>query len=90
MQLDNLPVFGGQGFDVDGMRQWRIDVDNGGDLLAVGQSQCGGQSRIDLNRGDLLIPSTTTGGVDPVSSDYGRYLALAGHASPAEVYGALG
>ena len=26
MQLDHLPVHGGQGLDVDGMRLWRIHV----------------------------------------------------------------
>lgn len=88
MQLDDLPVIRGQGLDIYCMRQWRVGMDGCHDLLAFVQPQSIRQSRIKFDEGNVLLSQARA--TQPISSDYGGNLFLAGHASPAEVDGLLG
>ena len=55
MQLDDLPVFWSQGFDVDRVRNRRVDMYRRGNLLALGEAQSVGQCCIELDHLYLLV-----------------------------------
>ena len=78
MQLDHLPVCSCQGLDVDGMRLWRIHMQQQSKLLTIVQAKYPCERCIYLELWYVLISSTCK----PVSSHHRRNLCLALHACP--------
>jgi hypothetical protein len=60
MKFDNIPIGRGEGLNVDGMRLWRINVKVDGYPQTIGYAQDSCQSRIQLDRGDVLVLSGST------------------------------
>lgn len=86
MELNDLPVLRSHRLNVNGMRDWGIDMDSCHDLLAVTQAERMSERSVNLYQLNILIPRRYS---STFAAYWGRSSSFARHACPAEKDGSL-